>query len=119
MQTEIENDKFGPLDDSDKNLATENVVDTLSADSSMQERVKVSVNHRRLNARQIQLTSIAGSIGAALFVAIGYGVLSGPLCLLLAFIFWASVVYSIAQCRRLPVSSTLISRNGDRHSIPL
>ncbi|WWC63552.1 uncharacterized protein I303_106156 [Kwoniella dejecticola CBS 10117] len=58
-----------------------------------------AVNHRRLNPRQIQLTAIAGSIGAALFVAIGAGVLSGPLCLLIAFLFWASVVYSVAQCQ--------------------
>ena len=49
----------------------------------LQSRIASSVNHRRLNARQIQLTSIAGSIGAALFVAIGSGVLSGPLCLLI------------------------------------
>ncbi|WRT65955.1 uncharacterized protein IL334_002906 [Kwoniella shivajii] len=66
---------------------------------SLQERVLHSVNHRRLNPRQIQLTAIAGSIGAALFVAIGSGVLSGPVCLLIAFLFWATVVYSIAQCQ--------------------
>ncbi|KAF4338935.1 amino acid transporter [Fusarium beomiforme] len=58
-----------------------------------------SVNHRRLNPRHIQLTAFAGSIGAALFVAIGSGVLSGPLCLLLAFIFWVTVVFSVAQCQ--------------------
>jgi len=85
------------------------------AEEEIRARVAVSVNHRRLNPRQIQLTAIAGSIGAALFVAIGSGVLSGPLCLLIgmsllyqhggnfanyaAFLFWASVVFSIAQCR--------------------
>jgi amino acid transporter len=53
------------------------------ADEEIRARVAVSVNHRRLNPRQIQLTAIAGSIGAALFVAIGSGVLSGPLCLLI------------------------------------
>ncbi|KAM0214167.1 hypothetical protein ACHAQI_003791 [Fusarium lateritium] len=58
-----------------------------------------SVNHRRLNPRHIQLTAFAGSIGAALFVAIGSGVLSGPLCLLLAFLFWVTVVFSVAQCQ--------------------
>ena len=36
----------------------------------------------------------------ALFVAIGKGVQSGPLCLLLAFIFWVTVVFSVAQCRK-------------------
>ncbi|KAF5701869.1 amino acid transporter [Fusarium mundagurra] len=58
-----------------------------------------SVNHRRLNPRHIQLTAFTGSIGAAFFVAIGSGVLSGPLCLLLAFIFWVTVVFSVAQCQ--------------------
>lgn len=49
----------------------------------MRARVLDSVNHRKLNARQIQLTSIAGAIGAALFVAIGSGVTSGPVALLI------------------------------------
>ncbi|KAH0397603.1 hypothetical protein KCU89_g8102, partial [Aureobasidium melanogenum] len=61
--------------------------------------VKDAVNHRRLNPRQLQFTAIAGSIGAALFVAIGSGVTSGPLCLLLGFVFWATVVFSVAQCQ--------------------
>ncbi|EAL20972.1 hypothetical protein CNBD5730 [Cryptococcus deneoformans B-3501A] len=65
----------------------------------MRARVLDSVNHRKLNARQIQLSSIAGAIGAALFVAIGSGVTAGPVALLIGFIFWATVVYSIAQCQ--------------------
>ncbi|KAL2860296.1 amino acid permease/ SLC12A domain-containing protein [Aspergillus pseudodeflectus] len=76
-----------------------------------------AVNHRRLNPRQIQLTAIAGSIGAALFVAIGSGVMSGPLCLLLAFIFWATVVFCIAQCQTeivtlLPLDGSFIRLAG-------
>uniref|UniRef100_A0A8H7K7P5 Amino acid permease/ SLC12A domain-containing protein n=1 Tax=Bionectria ochroleuca TaxID=29856 RepID=A0A8H7K7P5_BIOOC len=62
--------------------------------------LELAINHRRLNARQIQLTSIAGSIGAALFVAIGSGLTGGPLALLLAFLFWATVVFSVAKCRK-------------------
>lgn len=65
----------------------------------MRARVLDSVNHRKLNARQIQLSSIAGAIGAALFVAIGSGVTSGPVALLIGFVFWSTVVYSIAQCQ--------------------
>ncbi|KAL4731387.1 hypothetical protein ACLX1H_000353 [Fusarium chlamydosporum] len=61
--------------------------------------IQESVNHRRLSPRHIQLTAFAGSIGAALFVAIGSGVLSGPLCLLVAFIFWVTVIFSVAQCQ--------------------
>ncbi|KIR57657.1 hypothetical protein I312_106766 [Cryptococcus bacillisporus CA1280] len=65
----------------------------------MRAKVLDSVNHRKLNARQIQLSSIAGAIGAALFVAIGSGVTAGPVALLIGFIFWATVVYSVAQCQ--------------------
>ncbi|KAF4962611.1 hypothetical protein FSARC_9389 [Fusarium sarcochroum] len=79
--------------------------------------VQQSVNHRKLNPRQIQLTSIAGSIGAALFVAIGSGVRSGPLALLLAFIFWAIVIFCIAQCQteivtQYPVDGAFIRLAG-------
>lgn len=36
-------------------------------------------------------------VRSSLFVAIGSGVSSGPLCLLIAFLFWATVVFSVAQ----------------------
>ncbi|RSM09165.1 hypothetical protein CEP52_004263 [Fusarium oligoseptatum] len=67
--------------------------------------VELSVIHRKLNARQIQLTSIAGSIGAALFVAIGSGVRSGPLALLVAFVF-LGLRYLL--CRSMPYVSFLV-----------
>ncbi|CAP85750.1 Pc20g04210 [Penicillium rubens Wisconsin 54-1255] len=70
-----------------------------SNETELSAAIREAVNHRRLNPRQIQLTAIAGSIGAALFVGIGSGVMSGPLCLFLAFIFWATIVFSIAQCQ--------------------
>jgi amino acid transporter len=84
---------------------------------SLEAKIVHSVNHRRLNARQIQLTSIAGSIGAALFVAIGSGVLSGPLCLLIGFLFWATIVFSVAQCQLeivslLPLDGSFIRLAG-------
>jgi len=57
-------------------------------------------NHRRLSSRQIQLLSIAGTVGAALFVAIGSSLRAGgPLGLLLGFIVWASVIFATAQCQ--------------------
>ncbi|KAI4729971.1 putative amino acid transporter [Aureobasidium sp. EXF-10728] len=67
--------------------------------SDLDSAVRDAVNHRRLHPRQLQFTAIAGSIGAALFVAIGSGVTSGPLCLLCGFVFWATVVFSVAQCQ--------------------
>ncbi|OQD71062.1 hypothetical protein PENPOL_c001G05294 [Penicillium polonicum] len=70
-----------------------------SDETELSAGIREALNHRRLTPRQIQLTAIAGSIGAALFVGIGSGVMSGPLCLFLAFIFWATIVFSIAQCQ--------------------
>ncbi|ORY25456.1 putative amino acid transporter [Naematelia encephala] len=91
------NDKVFPNDAAE--IHVDDVPVSSLEGSSLEARVLASVNHRRLNARQIQLTAIAGSIGAALFVAIGSGVLSGPLALLLGFLFWVTVVYSVAQCQ--------------------
>jgi len=82
--TEISTDELDDKKDTLTNVVEAGSPDVLdSSNESLQARILGSANHRRLNARQIQLTSIAGSIGAALFVAIGDGVLSGPLCLLL------------------------------------
>ncbi|KAL3466699.1 amino acid permease/ SLC12A domain-containing protein [Aspergillus heterothallicus] len=90
---------------------------TKSVETDINAAIREAVNHRRLNPRQIQLTALAGSIGAALFVAIGSGVMSGPLCLFLAFIFWATVVYCIAQCQieivtLLPLDGSFIRLAG-------
>ncbi|KAL2836088.1 amino acid permease-domain-containing protein [Aspergillus pseudoustus] len=88
-----------------------------SNETNLSAAIREAVNHRRLNPRQIQLTAIAGSIGAALFVAIGSGVMSGPLCLFLAFVFWASIVFCIAQCQieivtLLPLDGSFIRLAG-------
>jgi hypothetical protein len=48
---------------------------------------------------------------SALFVAIGAGIPSGPLCLLLAFLFWATVVFCIAQCRKSDALYTIRERD--------
>jgi amino acid transporter len=56
--------------------------DGTSPMSDMDIRVAESLNHRKLNSRQVQLTSIAGSIGALLFVGIGSGLASGPIALI-------------------------------------
>ncbi|KAK8178804.1 hypothetical protein BC567DRAFT_160966 [Phyllosticta citribraziliensis] len=45
--------------------------------------------HRRLKPRHIQLIGIAGTIGTALFVNIGKGLLSGgPASLFMAYCLW-------------------------------
>lgn len=118
------NDKMNTLDN-DKALedgSAQNVavleVDLPAAGSSeenpLAQSVSANINHRKLNSRQVQLTSIAGSIGALLFVGIGAGLSSGPIALLIGksirhqcslltdcsgFLFWGTVVFGIAQCR--------------------
>ncbi|WVQ79666.1 hypothetical protein IAT38_001766 [Cryptococcus sp. DSM 104549] len=91
--------KAAAVDISEQQVAEAYQPTVSDGNETMEARVQRSVNHRKLNGRQIQLTAIAGSIGAALFVAIGSGVLSGPLALLIGFIFWSSVVYAVAQCQ--------------------
>ncbi|KAL3479178.1 amino acid permease/ SLC12A domain-containing protein [Aspergillus californicus] len=88
-----------------------------SGETELDVAIREAVNHRRLTPRQIQLTALAGSIGAALFVAIGSGVMSGPLCLFLGFLFWATIVFSIAQCQTeivtlLPLDGSFIRLAG-------
>lgn len=49
----------------------------------------LDTTHRKLKPRHIQLIGIGGTIGTALYVAIGRGVLNGgPGSLFLAFTFW-------------------------------
>jgi amino acid transporter len=49
--------------------------------------------HRRLNNRQIQLIAIGGSIGTALFVSIGNGLIAGgPASLFLAYTLYSMIL---------------------------
>ncbi|KAH7329543.1 putative general amino acid permease [Stachybotrys elegans] len=74
--------------------------------------------HRKLKSRHIQLIGIGGTIGTALYVQIGRGLLNGgPLSLFLAFSFWCSVILSITLCMAelvtyLPISSPFIRFAG-------
>jgi amino acid transporter len=52
--------------------------------------------HRSLSNRQIQWLALGGSIGTALFVSIGWGLLEGgPGSLFIAFVFYSAVIGSI------------------------
>ena len=51
--------------------------------------LRKDTTHRRLKARHIQLIGIGGTIGTALYVSIGNGLLNGgPASLFLAFTIW-------------------------------
>lgn len=52
-------------------------------------RQGVDMTHRKLKARHIQLIGIGGTIGTALFVQIGRGLINGgPASLFMAFTIW-------------------------------
>ncbi|PHH81508.1 hypothetical protein CDD82_610 [Ophiocordyceps australis] len=74
--------------------------------------------HRRLKARHIQLIGIGGTIGTALYVQIGKGLLQGgPASLLLAFSFWCTFILAVTLCMaemvtHLPISSPFIRFAG-------
>lgn len=70
----------------------------IDEDSTSEISVKIIADHthRRLRPRHIQLIGIGGTIGTALYVAIGRGLLNGgPLNLFLAFTMWSSVIIAV------------------------
>jgi yeast amino acid transporter len=83
---------------SDSGLITENVDDL----------------KRRLSGRQIQMITIGGSIGTALFVSIGSGLVQGgPGSLFIAFILYCFFLAAVNNCMAemavfMPVSGSFI-----------
>ncbi|SPN99277.1 related to carnitine transporter [Cephalotrichum gorgonifer] len=73
---------------------------------------------RMLKARHVQLLGIGGVIGTLTFVGIGKTlIVSGPASLLIAFIFWCTVVLALTNCisemvSYLPISSPFITFAG-------
>lgn len=52
-------------------------------------RVSYDSTHRRLRPRHIQLIGIGGTIGTALYVQVGHGLINGgPTSLFMAFTIW-------------------------------
>ncbi|KAK4660977.1 General amino acid permease AGP2 [Podospora pseudocomata] len=73
---------------------------------------------RQLKSRHIQLIGIGGTIGTALYVQIGRGLLQGgPASLFLAFTIWCSFILAVTLCMAemvtyLPISSPFIRLAG-------
>jgi amino acid transporter len=69
---------------------------------------------RRLGARQIQMIAIGGSIGTALFVSIGSGLVQGgPGSLLIAFTLYCIFLATVNNCMAemaifMPVSGSFV-----------
>ncbi|KAK0191765.1 putative carnitine transport protein [Armillaria mellea] len=78
---------------------------------------------RRLKSRHLHWIGIGGTIGTALFLQIGYVLPhGGPGSLLLAFVFWSTVMLSINNCLAemvswIPISSPFM-RFADRFVDP-
>ncbi|KAI1080768.1 amino acid permease/ SLC12A domain-containing protein [Whalleya microplaca] len=74
--------------------------------------------HRKLKPRHIQLIGIGGTIGTALYVQIGKGLLQGgPGSLFIAFTLWCSVILCVTMSMAemvtyLPISSPFIRFAG-------
>lgn len=57
--------------------------------------------HRGLKPRHIQLIGIGGTIGTALYVQIGRGLLNGgPASLFIAFSIWCFFILAVTICMR-------------------
>ncbi|KAF1816943.1 amino acid transporter [Eremomyces bilateralis CBS 781.70] len=74
--------------------------------------------HRKLKPRHIQLIGIGGTIGTALYVQIGQGLLNGgPASLFIAFTVWCTFILAVTLCMAemvtyLPISSPFIRFAG-------
>ncbi|EGE08116.1 general amino acid permease AGP2 [Trichophyton equinum CBS 127.97] len=85
---------------------------------SVPEKISTDNTHRNLKPRHIQLIGIGGTIGTALFVQIGRGLLSGgPASLFLAFSWWCTFILAITMCMAemvtyLPISSPFVRFAG-------
>lgn len=69
---------------------------------------------RRLSSRQINMMAIGGSIGTALFVSIGFGLIAGgPGSLLIAFALYCVFLAAVTNCMAemaifMPVSGSFV-----------
>ncbi|KAK4086763.1 general amino acid permease (Agp2) [Purpureocillium lilacinum] len=88
---------------------------SLSSGSGVPSR---DATHRKLKSRHIQLIGIGGTIGTALYVQIGKGLLKGgPGSLFIAFAFWCTFILAVTLCMAemvtyLPISSPFIRFAG-------
>lgn len=68
------------------------------SDSLSQHAIRSDQTHRQLRPRHIQLIGIGGTIGTALYVQIGKGLLNGgPGSLFLAFTIWCTFILAVTN----------------------
>ncbi|PGH02133.1 hypothetical protein GX51_04837 [Blastomyces parvus] len=92
--------------------------DASSGDEAGSLKPAADQTHRKLKARHIQLIGIGGTIGTALFVQIGKGLMNGgPGSLFLAFTLWSTFILAVTismaeMVTFLPISSPFIRFAG-------
>ncbi|KAK4151101.1 amino acid permease/ SLC12A domain-containing protein [Chaetomidium leptoderma] len=107
----------GPAADSEKGPVVDNGHD--SPDTASVRSINGGDHtHRTLKSRHIQLIGIGGTIGTALYVQIGKGLLAGgPASLFIAFTLWCTFILAVTLCMAemvtyLPISSPFIRFAG-------
>lgn len=106
------------MEHSSKEFKDVSVLEPTISSEQLGSAQNVDSLHRSLNNRQIQWIAIGGSIGTALFVSIGWGLLEGgPGSLLLGFMFFSSIIASInsgiaEMVVYMPVSGSFIRYAG-------
>ncbi|KAF7886492.1 uncharacterized protein EAF01_011170 [Botrytis porri] len=104
-----------------KEMHEEEVLDTFSPpyhDETISISQTHDSTHRQLRPRHIQLIGIGGTIGTALYVQIGHGLINGgPGSLFLAFTIWCTFILAVTNCMAemvtyLPISSPFIRFAG-------
>lgn len=102
--------------------------DEAEGDDVVEVRGNADALQRNLGNRQIQLIAVGGSIGTALFVSIGSGLMDGgPGSLLIAYALYSCLLALINNCMAemavfMPISGTAprylsSSRTGWRHQV--
>ncbi|KAI9741592.1 MAG: hypothetical protein M1818_004399 [Claussenomyces sp. TS43310] len=90
-----------------------------SAEDEASLRISYDSTHRQLRPRHISLIGIGGTIGTALYVSIGHGLINGgPGSLFLAFTIWCSFIACVTSgvaemVTYRPVSSPFIRFAGN------
>lgn len=85
--------------DHEKTLGEEAKVSRLSSGHDRASvKIESDTTHRQLRPRHIQLIGIGGTIGTALYVQIGHGLINGgPGSLFLAFTIWCSFILAVTN----------------------
>ncbi|KAG6220503.1 hypothetical protein E4U34_002828 [Claviceps purpurea] len=107
-------EKNGPVEADSKNGSCNASVRRLSLPVGSNH----DATHRKLKPRHIQLIGIGGTIGTALYVQIGKGLLNGgPGSLFIAFSVWCTFILAVTLCMAemvtyLPISSPFVRFAG-------